>query len=401
MEEVSKLVHGIVDKYSSRLNQLSQDIWNKPELNYEEVCSHQTLVSFLEEFGFNVEKHYILPTAFRAEYGRGNSPKVAVICEYDALPEIGHACGHNLIAEAGVAAALAIKNVLENQTTIQGKVVVLGTPAEEGGGGKIKLIEAGAFKDIDVALMVHPSPTDHLYPPFIGVLKLTVSYKGKAAHASGYPWEGLNALDAAVACYSNIAFLRQQIKPTCRIHAVITKGGKVPNVIPEETELKLYIRASNSRELDNLKKRVERCCIAAADATGCKVKVDFITDGQYDPLITNDYLARTYKKYAEPMGVEFLDGNPRYIPFMASSDIGNVSHVVPSIQPTYSIGTSAPNHSSAFTEASGSAKAQQPTLIAAKSMAFTAVEILSDPQLLHKIKEQFKKDLLYDAQSSD
>lgn len=390
-------MNDVIDNESTFLNQLSQDIWKHPEINYQEVYSHQTLVSALEDFGFSVQKNYILPTAFRAEFGRGNSPKIAILCEYDALPEIGHACGHNLIAEAGVAASIAIKKVLENQNNIQGKVVVIGTPAEEGGGGKIKLIQGGAFKDIDAALMVHPSPTDHLYPPFIGVLKLTVNYTGKAAHASGYPWEGLNALDAAVACYSNIAFLRQQIKPNCRIHCVITKGGHVPNIIPEETELKLYIRAANSRELENLRKRVEGCCTAAAQATGCQVKITFDSEHRYEHLITNRYLADTYKKYAEQMGVQFLDGNALYIPFMASSDVGNVSHVVPSIQPTYSIGTSAPNHSSDFTRASGAALAQPPTLVAAKSMALTALEIFSDPQLLIAIKKQFDEDLAHDS----
>ncbi|XP_023224724.1 peptidase M20 domain-containing protein 2-like [Centruroides sculpturatus] len=397
MEGAKKLVDKIINEQRSRFNALSQEIWKNPETNYEEIHAHDVLVSTLQDFGFSVQKNYILPTAFRAEFGEGNYPKIAVLCEYDALPEIGHACGHNLIAEAGVAAAVAIKYVMENHKSIQGKIVVLGTPAEEGGGGKIKLLEAGAFKDIDIVLMVHPSPTDHLFPPFISLIKLKVNYFGKAAHASGYPWEGLNALDAAVTCYNNIALLRKQSKPNCIIHGIISNGGGSPSIIPDETELRYAIGANNSRELEDLKKRVEDCCLAAAQATGCEVKLSYDTEVRYEHLITNELLANTYKNYAEETGVKFKDGNPNYDPFVAPSDIGNVSHMVPSIQPLFSIGTTAPNHSYAFTEAAGSVEAQQPTLNAAKSMALTALEIFSESRLLLKVKEQFNKDIVFNS----
>ncbi|XP_035205048.1 peptidase M20 domain-containing protein 2-like, partial [Stegodyphus dumicola] len=231
-----------------------------------------------------------------------SGPTVAVICEYDALPKIGHACGHNLIAEAGFGAGLAIKAAMEANPDIPGKVVVLGTPAEEGGGGKKTLIEKGAFKDIDIALMVHPSPDNHLYPPFIGIQRVIIKYTGKEAHASGYPWEGLNALDAAVACYNNVALLRQHIKPTCKIHGVITKGGEAPNIIPGHTEVQFYYRAHSSKEMENLKKRLEACFKSAALATGCEISITYDDSNAYESLITNRVLAELYKKYATALG---------------------------------------------------------------------------------------------------
>lgn len=392
MEEAKILVDEIIDQESQVFDQLSRDIWNHPETNYQETYSHQTLVCALENFGFCVQKNFILPTAFRAEFGKGKGPTVAILCEYDALPEIGHACGHNLIAEAGVAAGVGIKRVLENGDNFQGKVVILGTPAEEGGGGKIELLEAGAFKDIEAVLMVHPSPSDYLYPSFISVVKLEVNYSGKAAHAFGYPWEGFNALDAAVACYNNVALLRKHTKPNCVIHGIISKGGVAPIIIPDQTQLKFFIGANDSQQLEEIKKRVESCCLAAAQATGCRVDLTFHTDVQYHNLVSNKCLAMTYEKYARQMGVKFSDHDPHSLPFLAASDVGNVSHVVPSIQPLYSIGTSEPNHSLAFTRASGSSEAQPPTLLAAKSLALTALEIFLDEKLLSRIKEQFIED---------
>lgn len=374
------------------LNGISQEIWKRPELKFEEKFAHKLLTTALEDKGFSVIRNYITDTAFRAEFkSETPGPTVVVICEYDALPGVGHACGHNLIAETGLGAGLAIKAAIEKHN-VPGKVVVLGTPAEEGGGGKIILLDAGAFKDVDIALMVHPSPDDHLYPPFIAIKRVAVRYIGKEAHASGYPWDGLNALDAAVACYTNVSLLRQHIKPTCKIHGIITKGGDVPNVIPGNSELMFYFRAASTNDLLKLEKRLEACYKSAAEATGCQYSLEYEKDG-YDSLITNKILAELYKKYSDEQGVQFEDGNPRIIPFMASSDMGNVSHAVPSIHPTYSIGTKAANHSVGFAEASGAPAAQSTTLIAAQSMALVAIDVMCNPDLLNQAKEQFKKDI--------
>jgi len=392
-QNIKSFVSSVFKADADLLNNISQDIWKHPELKFEEKYAHEVLTKVLEDRGFSVTRHYNLPTAFRAEYKSSiPGPTIAVICEYDALPKVGHACGHNLIAEAGLGAGLAIKAAIE-KFNVPGKVVVLGTPAEEGGGGKVILIDAGAFKNIDIALMVHPSPDNHLYPPFIGIKRVTVNYVGKESHASGYPWEGLNALDAAVACYNNVSLLRQHIKPTCKIHGIITKGGEAANVIPGNTEVVLYFRAATTKDLLSLQKRVEACISSAATATGCQYSLNYAAENEYDSLMTNKVLAEIYKKYAVEQGVHFDDGNVKVIPFMASSDMGNVSHVVPSIHPTYSIGTKAPNHSIDFTEASGKPEAQKTTLIAAQSMALLAIEVMTQPDILKQTKEQFLKDL--------
>ncbi|CAL1290764.1 unnamed protein product [Larinioides sclopetarius] len=218
-EKLFDFVNKTINNEANFLNHISQEIWKFPELKFEEKFAHDLLTNALEKKGFTVERNFILPTAFRAVFSSlKKGPAVVVICEYDALPKIGHACGHNLIAESGLGAGIAIKAALEEFPEIAGKVIVLGTPAEEGGGGKVTLINGGAFKDVDAALMVHPAPDDHLYPPFIGIKRKIISFTGQEAHASGYPWEGLNALDAAVGAYNNLALLRQHIKPTCRVH---------------------------------------------------------------------------------------------------------------------------------------------------------------------------------------
>ncbi|UYV60510.1 hypothetical protein LAZ67_1001365 [Cordylochernes scorpioides] len=406
----SKFVNSFIDERKEFLNNVSKEIWENPELKFEEFKAHNFLTGILKKEGFEVIEEYILKTAFRAEYPSGEAsdqfvvrnvvllvsgPVIAVLCEYDALPDQGHACGHNLIAEAGIAAGLAIKAALEINPNFCGKVVVLGTPAEEGGSGKVFLIKGGAFDDIDLALMVHPSPSDHMFPPFIAVNRVKVTYKGRSAHASGYPWEGVNALDAAVSCYNSIALLRQQIKPNSRIHGIITKGGSYPSIIPDETELQLYIRAATLRDLRHLSRRVEGCIKAAAVATGCEVAYQF-DKNSVDALLTNKVLANLYQKHAETLGVVFQDSDHGVIPFMASTDMGNVSHVVPSIHPTYTIGTVAPNHSIAFAQAAGAPAAQEPTLAAAKSMALLALDIFDNPALLEDIKIQFHQDIAKD-----
>ncbi|XP_054719607.1 xaa-Arg dipeptidase-like [Uloborus diversus] len=396
-KELISFVETTVNSESSFLNHISQEIWKNPELKFEETFAHDLLVKVLKEKRFTVQEHYVMPTAFRAEFqSKVPGPTVVVICEYDALPRIGHACGHNLIAESGLGAGLAIKTAMEKNPNIPGKVVVLGTPAEEGGAGKITLLSAGAFEGVDAALMVHPGPLDHLYTPFIGVSRATVQFNGKEAHASGYPWDGVNALDAAVACYTNYSHLRQHIKPDCRIHAIITKGGDAPNVIPGHTELKVHCRSATTKDLENLNKKVAACAESAAIATGCTYKIIPDKEPAYESLMTNSVLAERYKKYAEHFGVKFCDSNPKAIPFMASSDMGNVSHVVPSIHPTYSIGTTAVNHSVGFTEASGAPEAQPATLITAKAMALLALDVLLDKEFLSEAKRRFQKDLKED-----
>ena len=238
-----------VDASARDLNALSLEIWKNPELGYKEFKAHQLLTDFLERKGFKVERSFGgLETAFRATFGSGR-PNVCVISEYDALPEIGHACGHNLIAEAGVAAGLGLKAALECDGAPKGMVTVLGTPAEEGGGEKAKLIEKGAFEATDLAMMVHPSSYSSLAPGFLAIAFMKVIFVGKASHAAAYPWEGVNALDAAIMAYNSLSVLRQQMKPSWRVHSIIKEGGVKPNIIPDRSVMELMVRTPHRHEL--------------------------------------------------------------------------------------------------------------------------------------------------------
>ncbi|GFQ89786.1 peptidase M20 domain-containing protein 2 [Trichonephila clavata] len=294
----------VVDKEKEFLNSVSQDIWKTPELAFEEFHAHDVLTDALTNLGFEVEKHYKLPTAFKAEYlsKAGSAPVIAIILEYDALPGIGHACGHNLIAEAGLAASLAIKEAMDADPKLEGKLLVLGTPAEERSGGKIDLLEAGAFQGVDAAMMVHPSKYTSTFPPVLSRLSINVDFKGKEAHAAAFPWEGRNALDAAVATYQNIALLRQQMKPSNKVHTIITKGGVVPNVIPAESSLQIAVRSLTKRELKDLTARITECVKSGAAAAGCTASIECDEKNCYESLITNKVMGNIYHKYALRLG---------------------------------------------------------------------------------------------------
>ncbi|XP_018496418.1 peptidase M20 domain-containing protein 2 [Galendromus occidentalis] len=371
---------------------VSSFIHANPELAFEEHRSHEYLVKELEREGFEVTGSYLnCDTAFLATYGKDKGgPTVCIICEYDALPGVGHACGHNLIAEAGFAAGVAVKRFLEDNPSVKGKVVVMGTPAEERGAGKQVLIERGAFTDIDVAMMVHPAASaNEIAPLFIGCVELIVEYQGKAAHAAGYPWEGKNALDAAVTCYNGLAMLRQHVRPACKVHAVIKNGGAAANVVPEYASLSIYYRAPTIPELEELGKRVEDCARAGALLSNTEVKLS-TPNPKYLPLRTNATLGEHYRKHCEAEGMKF-DEDEKLGKFLATSDIGNVSWQVPTIQPIYHIDAKGPNHSIEFTNGAGDDAAQPNTLIAAKAMAKTCVDVLLDPKALQKAREDFKK----------
>ena len=373
-----------IDSNKNELEQLSVGIWSNPELSWEEYKAHELLTAFLEGKGFAVERSYSgIKTAFKATFGSGR-PNVCVISEYDALPEIGHACGHNLIAEAGVAAGLGLKAALE-KGNLQGTVTVIGTPAEEGGGGKVKLIENGAFEDIDVAMMVHPFPDTYVRPIYNALKGVLVRFTGKAAHAAAYPWEGVNALDAAVLTYNSISVLRQQMKPTWRVHSIISKGGVKPNIIPEYSEMEIYCRTPGMEELSTLVDKVTSCLDSAAQATGCSIE---ITDKGcvYLDVQQNEALAESFGQHLEALGVKYGDVGEVY----ASTDMGNVSYVVPSLHPNYAIGSGEVNHTRAFTAAANTPDAHQKTLVAAKAMAHTAIDVFVKDGFLDIIREQFR-----------
>ncbi|KAG1676309.1 Peptidase M20 domain-containing protein 2 [Nymphon striatum] len=328
-------------KEKSKLEEVSQNIWEHPELAFEEVFAHDLLCDALENYGFTVSRSYKLSTAFKAEFKIDSETTqkgrtVAIICEYDALPELGHGCGHNLIAECGLGAALGVKAIMESRMSgVVGTLVVMGTPAEEKGKGKVKLIEAGAFNGIDMALMAHPGPGNLAHPlTYLALTEFDVKFVGRAAHAANYPWGGINALDGVVLCYSNITALRQQMKPSWRVHMNITNGGAALNVIPEIAEMQIMVRALTFSELEILKKDIINCIHGAATASKCEVS---ITEGVSMKNVMSNYeLAKTYRKYSEMSGEKFLDDDPHQtIVTSGSTDMGNVTHIMPGIHPKW------------------------------------------------------------------
>ncbi|KAL7388264.1 hypothetical protein ABVT39_010388 [Epinephelus coioides] len=391
-----------IDEAEAKLHSLSKDIWSCPELAYEESKSHDRLVAFFsQEEGWEVDAHFKLHTAFRATWRSGGSERgdvvnVGFLCEYDALPGIGHACGHNLIAEVGAAAALGLKAVLENthsELPVQVQVTVLGTPAEEDGGGKIDLIREGAFENMDVVFMAHPLGDDAPYLPHVAEHDVTIKYRGKASHASAYPWEGINALDAAVLCYNNLSVLRQQMKPDWRVHGIIKHGGEKPNIIPAYTELEYYLRTPSRAELSVLKAKAEMCFRSAAVATGCEVEVEYARNA-FDNLLRNTTLEDLYENNGKALGIEFTTDEEVLNNASGSTDFGNVSFVVPGIHPYFYIGSKALCHTAEYTVASGDDRAQFYTLRTAKALAMTALDVLLHPQLLQRVKQEFSEATL-------
>jgi amidohydrolase len=293
-------------RVTAAVDQLAEDLWSlalrihaNPELAFKEEKAAAWLTELLERRGCRVERGVGgLSTAFRAEVpGAGAGPTVAVMAEYDALPGIGHACGHNVIATAGAGAgaalAVAASALAQARLPYRGRVVVLGTPAEEGGAVKVKLMEAGVFRDVDAAMMIHPRCGTQVWRPTLGLMKAKVEYFGKAAHASSWPWRGVNALNAVIGLFNALDAMRQQIRPDARVHGVITAGGQQPNIIPEYTAADFYLRSLDKTYLQELRRRFEAAAQGAATATGCRVEVT-VDPTIHDPMKPNVAMASLF-----------------------------------------------------------------------------------------------------------
>jgi amidohydrolase len=374
-----------VDARADLLLAVSHQIHEHPEENFEEHFAHDLLACSLESDGLTVERAaYGLETAFESNVG-STGPTIAVLLEYDALPGIGHACGHNVIAAAGLGAGLAAAVLAEE---LGGRVRILGTPAEEGGGGKIFMAEAGAFAQVDAALMIHPADHDLRSMTTIAVQRLEVTYRGLAAHAAAYPWLGRNALDAAVLGYMNVAALRQHIRPDERIHGVFTDGGDKPNIVPATAAMHWFVRAANLRNLEDLKPRVLAALDAGASATGCIMEHRWI-DPAYAELNSNTELEDLYVANAKSVG---RDVGPvtDAANVVGSTDMGNVSHLVPSIHPMLAIAPPGIGiHTPRFAEFAISAEGDRGVIEGAKIMAMTIVDLWSNNQAFSRVREQF------------
>lgn len=354
-----------------QLREISRFLYENPEIQYEEFQSSARMAEFLGDNGFEVTyPAYGLGTAFEATAG-SSGPRVVICCEYDALPEIGQACGHNIIATAAAGAGVAVASLAEELGI---RVTVLGTPAEEGAGGKVDLIEAGAFEDAAASMMVHPSPSDLLDPSFQARTSFTVEYFGKESHAAFAPQQGVNALDAFVQAYMNVATLRQQILPTDRVHCIIDHGGDANNIIPKYTKSTWGIRSASAERLDELIPKVHACFEAAAQSTGCRVEVNQIGH-PYLNMVNNEVMTSLFQANSTALG--------RPQPLEAdigasggSSDMGNVSQVVPSIHPMLGIDSDgAVNHQLEFAAATVTPSGDEAIRDGALAMAYTVIDM--------------------------
>jgi amidohydrolase len=375
-----------VDRRRDVLVDLSRQIHAHPELGYEERFAHDLLTGVLEDEGLRVTRSARgIATAFEAHAG-SSGPTVAVLCEYDALPAIGHACGHNVIAAAGLGAGLAVAALAEE---LGGRLVVIGTPAEEGGGGKLRLIDAGAFAGVDAALMVHPADADLLAMDVIAVHEVAVSYRGEAAHAAAYPHRGRNALDAAVLGYVNVAALRQHIAPGERIHGIITHGGDKPNIVPAVARSQWMVRSPKLAGLDHLKARFLACLQGGADAAGCQMEVEW-SDVVYADMLDNQTIGERYRANAEALGRTVRPPSPKGR-VVGSTDMGNVSYELPAIHPMIQVAPlGVPIHTPEFARFAGGLDGDRAVIDGAKALAFTVADLWLDDGLVGSARAEWE-----------
>ena len=374
-----------VELQRQQLIQLSLNIHDNPELGFKEEKASAWLTGYLEDNEFHVERGIAgVATAFQATYGQGG-PRIALLAEYDALPKIGHGCGHNIIAASAVGAAVGSKPIIDQ---LGGSIVALGTPAEENFGGKINMVQAGVFNAIDMAMMVHPGVKNLITELALACTGVEVEFFGKPAHASAEPHKGINALEAMILAFNSINSLRQHIKEEARIHGIITDGGEAPNIVPAHSAAEFYVRAPDNEYLDELKSKVSNCLIGASTASGARLECRW-DDTAFDSMKNNETLVELFKQNLESLGRNVVAFKPEF--GLGSTDMGNVSQVVPSIHPTIAIASpDVLGHTPEFAAAAASEAGHEGLMDAAKAMAMTIVDILQ-PGMLDKIKQEFRR----------
>lgn len=379
-----------IDENASRFHELSTFIGKHPELGNEEVLAAERLTQELSYHGFTVERNILdLPTAFIAKYeSQKPGPVIAFAAEYDALPEIGHACGHHLICSMSVSAAVGLKSVLDETG---GEIRVYGTPAEETKGAKVPMAAAGLFDDVDAALMAHPYHTYEQSGRSLAMDALQFEYFGKPAHAAASPHEGINALDGVLLLFQSINALRQQLQSHARIHGIITDGGKAPNIIPDYAAAQFYVRSANRPYTDELVKKVLACAQGAALQTGCTLKTSNY-EYSYDELVTNETMSKNFYDNLISLGVspnEIGRGEDH-----GSLDMGNVSRHCPTIHPFVKvIDEKYQLHTKEFRDLAMTGRAMEGMIFAGKALAATAYDVLTKPGLLEAIKKEFARNI--------
>ncbi len=383
-EELKASVKKAIDTRRERLSELSLKIHASPELGFQETKAANWLTGYLEENGFSVERGICdLPTAFRASYGQGR-PAIAVLAEYDALPDLGHACGHNLIAGVAVGAGVASKPAIDR---FGGRILVIGTPAEELYGGKAIMVNGGAFNGLDAAMIVHPGTRNNVVTGALACQALEVEFFGKAAHAAARPEAGINALEAMLQSFTAINSLRQHIKDTARIHGIITHGGEAANIVPAHSAGSFLVRAEDDAYLDELEEKVLNCFIGAATATGARLEYRW-DKVRYAPMRNNLVLARLFARNMQALGHRVS----RRADSVGSTDMGNVSQVIPAIHPSIAIADKATGiHTQQFALAAASERGINGMLDAARALAMTVVDLVSSPETLTRAKREFEQ----------
>ena len=386
--DIDKLKAAVIREIDARyreLGELSKKLHDNPEIAFEEKQASAWLAEFLEQNDFTVDRGICeLPTAFRGRYGTGQ-PVIAFLAEYDALPKLGHACGHNLIATSSVAAGLASRRAVDE---LGGSIMVFGTPGEELYGGKAIMAERGAFTDVDMAMIAPPGGGNTVVMNTLACETLEVEFIGKAAHAAAEPETGINALEAMIQSYNAINSLRQHIRDRARINGIITDGGEAANIVPAHTAATFIVRAEDDAYLDELKKKVINCFSGAARATGAKLKYKW--GEHYAAMFNNLTMARLFKQNMQSLGHPIRLGDNTMMTF--STDVGNVSQLLPTIQPLVAI---APQdiqlHTPEFAMVTASEDALRGLLDAARAMAMTVVDLLASPDTAAKVWEEFRK----------
>lgn len=377
LEELKDQALKEVDQLFPAVNTISHSIHDHPELGFQEKFAHSTLVAFARENGFKVETPVGgLDTAFRASYRGAAGPTIALLAEYDALPKVGHGCGHNLICTAASAAAIAVARAWP---TLPGEIVIMGTPAEEGGGGKIIMIDRGVFDDVDLSMMFHPTVSTAVNTPSLAAANLTFTYSGVAAHSSMTPWLGVNAADAAMLFFSGVNALRQHVTPDVRLHGFIAEAGVKPNIVPDRSAVEFMVRANTKETLEDVVERVLKIARGAELMTGASLEVERgLTYLDYRHSATLGAAARANLERLQAPVTEIGPNWPR-----ASGDAGNVSHLVPHLSLAVSISDQPiPGHSPEWRDAAISSKGEWALETAAKTLALTALDVFASDELL-------------------
>lgn len=390
INEQQKRIIQVIDSESTSVFTISHRIHENPELGYQEKFASGLLCTTLEQHGFKVEREYVgIPTAFCARRGNGKGPRVAFLAEYDALPGLGHGCGHNIIATSALAAGIGLGAVVDE---LDGEVWVIGTPAEETDGAKVIMVQKGAFDQIDAALMIHPHPGYYYITESLALDAIEVEFFGKPSHAAAAPWEGVNALDAILTTFNALNALRQQILPDARIHGIISNGGAAPNIIPDHTMGRFYLRAKQRTYLNELNQKFMACVQGAAIATGTRFETRMY-ENPFDDMLNNLVLAERMRDYlTEIIGVQKVERAPEHF---GSIDMGNVSHVVPAVHVLVDVteGKSLSLHTPDFQTAAATPYADATILRAGKALALTGYDVLVNAAFREAAWREFKQEM--------